>query len=142
MSPPPTITGLGLMGFECCTCKQPNISTRCDNCTHTPCPSCTIFDHAGRVLSKHMAVGLHFLCQCGEFVPVVGSLVKQQIHGEVCGCWQPAFVALYNNYGRLCEWHALSVELPFVLATEEDVQVLVIELGRTAWGPGIRAAQE
>lgn len=93
------------------------------------------------MLSKHLAVGLHWLCQCGEFLPVVESLVKQP-EVNVCACCRSTFVALYNNYGRLCEGLDLGVKLPFALATAKDVKVLVEALHRTSWGPCIRIAIE
>lgn len=96
MSPPATISGLGLMGFQCRNCSQSSISTRCDYCNHTPCTACTLFDHAGRMLTRHLAVGLHWLCQCGEFLPVIESLVRQP-EVNVCACGQSTFMALYNN---------------------------------------------
>lgn len=91
------------------------------------------------MLGKHLAVGLHWLCKCGEFLPVIESLVKQP-EANVCACGQSTFVALYNNYGRLCEGLNLGVKLPFALVTQGDVNALVQALYMTSWGPCIRVA--
>lgn len=145
---PERLPGIRIMGFECCHCNGVTLSNtlgRCDDeqCPHGYCLNCTVIDRAGHLWDKKLAVSVHWLCQSGSTLPVVDTLVVDKtgkIAKPVCSCQAPAFVAMYNTFGRLINnnKNRLSIELPFALDSIEDVQVFLVELDGTSYGPCLR----
>ncbi|ROV93159.1 hypothetical protein VMCG_08724 [Cytospora schulzeri] len=147
---PESLPGIRILGFECCRCNGVSLTNslaKCDDeqCSHKYCHGCTVIDRAGRLWDKKLCVQVHWLCQCGSARPVIDTLVVDEtgkLAKPVCSCQDPAFLALYNTYGRLCKNMRLSVVLPFALNTAHDVQSLVAELDGTSYGPCLRVERE
>jgi hypothetical protein len=147
---PERLPGISILGFECCHCNGVSLTNslgRCDGgqCSHKFCLDCTVIDRAGRLQDKKLGVHVHWLCQCGSARSVVDTLVVDEtgkLAKPVCSCQDPAFLAIYNTYGRLCKNVRLSIVLPFALNTAADVQALIVELDRTSYGPCLRVERE
>lgn len=144
--PPETLPGLELMGFVCCKCGEATLGNklgkRCfdDKCGHERCVgSCQVFDRAGRLWRRQFAVPISWVCTCGRAHSVVGSLASR-LTRPVCPCRAPAFLALYNTTGRLC--NGLTIKSPFTVSTADHVTQLLSYLESTPWGSCIKLERE
>lgn len=147
--PPDTLPGSRLMGFVCCQCSDATLTNRlgrCHNthgCGHLACRRCTLFDRAGRMWSKNLAIDLHWMCQCGKAQALKDALVRPGSRLPACSCGDPTFVAMYNLYGRRIDDLRLpSVQLPLGLSNAEDVGRLRADLSCTSYGSSMRLEQD